>query len=433
MITRAGRNDVAPSDWESFSIPADDLDLDEITGLRKDADGVISLELALSREYLPVFTAKGNLDIAAAPLALPPPPSTDVIFDMSGYLPAASNYVPVEPTRLLDTRQSGQQHVGALVNAQVIEVTLAGNAGLPQPNEIGAVVLNVTVVPQKAGYLTVYPDAMLPDTSNINFAENENTAGLVIIAPGFDGKINLRNVTTPGFSSHVVVDVFGYFPPVADIHMVTPKRVFDSRVAPYGPKFAANETRDVQLAGVGGIPFQGVGAVIANVTAANPAATGWTTVYEDGTLRPGTTNLHYVTNAARTNLVILPLSNQGYASIYTSQSAHYVVDVLGWFGEGVDFEPISPLRLVDTRNDPNGELGPIDPLSIEAVGPDDMVAIFGNLTAVKPTMRGYLQVYLDVVLDPTNLNFYAGKTVSNAVMTPVSPEGQFDVRATFVP
>lgn len=364
----------------------------------------------------------------------PPPPKTaHVIFDVSGYLPANSGYVPLPPTRLLDTRQNGQEHVGPLLTDEVISVSVAGRAGLPDAGGIGAVVLNTTVAqPQGNGFLAVYPDANYPGTSNINFVEYEAAPALVIIDPGADGKIEIQHVTTNG-GSDVLVDVFGYFPPSADVHMVTPTRVFDSRTMEFGAAKVAAGTRNVQLAGVGGIPNAGVSAVIANLTAINPDAPGYATIYAAGTAEPQTSNLNYVAGVARANLVIVQVSAEGFATLYTHESAHYAVDVLGWFGEGVDFEPIAPLRLRDTRVDDAGPLGPDESIAIHVFGqptiPDGVMAIFGNVTAAQPTTPGYLQVYPDAVPATSNVNFVAGKVVSNAVLTEVSNSGIVHVKA----
>ena len=443
VIARAGRNDVAPSAWETFSIPSDNLGHRDVTGLLENADGVISLELTFGSEHLPLFTPDGSLDIATAPLALPAASSTHVVVDVSGYIPANSGYVSVDPKpkRHIDTRLNGPN--AALPDDYSMEITLAGQAGLPAADQIRAVVLNVTVVdPQGTGWVTVYPEATVPDplTSNINFAAGETTAGLVLINPGDDGRINLLHFTSSG-KSHIIVDVFGYFPPDNDnnnnndLHMIQPLRVYDS-ISP----LPANQGNPVKVAGVDvdndgdeDIPL-GVGSIIANVTVKNPPGYEWATVYKTGTSMPKTSNLNYYTNS-RANLVIIPVSGGGFANIYTTQSARYIVDVLGWFDGETKFQPIKPRRIRDTRFDDPGPLKNIE-ISIDTVDntpiPDDALAIFGNLTAVYPTARGYLKVYPDPnnVPDTSNLNFNLGRTVANAILTEVSG-GEFYIKATF--
>ena len=369
------------------------------------------------------------------PDAPPPPPqtTTHVIFDVSGYLPSGSGYVPVGPARVLDTRLAGQEFVGPLATDQNISVTLAGKVGLPAAAQLGAVVLNIAVAnPQGQGFLAAYPDAPFPGNSSINFALGEATPGLVIVDPGADGKVELLHVTNNG-TSHVIVDVFGYFPPGTDIHMVAPARVFDSRDPLFGAAMIPAGTKELQIAGVGGIPLVGVGAVIANLTAVNPAASGYATIYESGASQPVTSNLNYTVGGTRANLVVIPVSAAGFATLFTLEDSHYLVDVLGWFGEGLDFQPISPLRLRDTRSDDAGPVGHEGSILVDVVGaptiPDGVEAIFGNLTAVQATSVGYLQVYPDAVPSTSNVNFVGGKVSSNLVLTQVSNNGDVHIRA----
>ncbi|PRQ05873.1 hypothetical protein ENSA5_00420 [Enhygromyxa salina] len=364
----------------------------------------------------------------------PPPPSTHVVFDASGYIPANSSFVPIPPARLLDTREPGGEYEGQLATGQEIQVTVAGRAGMPAAPGLGAVVLNVAIAaPSERGFLAVYPDAPYPGTSNINFFTGEATPNLVLVDPGADGKIEMHHVITEG-GSDVVVDAFGYFPPSADLTMVTPARVFDSRTAEFGAAMVLAGTRDIKLAGVGGIPETGVGAVIANVAVVNPADDGFATVYTAGQPQPTTSNLNYTAGQARANLVVIPVSANGFATLFTLENAHYVIDVQGYFEEGADFQPISPIRLRDTRVDDLGPLGHDSTITIAVDSaptiPADAAAVFGNLTAVAPTQPGHLQVYTNATPDTSNVNFLGGKTVANAVLTALSNVGEIHVRAT---
>lgn len=378
--------------------------------------------------YAPVRYAKVCPDVP------PPPPATTahVIFDVSGYLPVGSGYVPVGPARVLDTRVPGQEFVGPLATDQTISVTLANKAGLPAAAQMGAVVLNITIAnPEGRGYLAAYPDPPNPGNSSVNFAAGETIPTLVIVEPGADGKVELFHFTDKG-TSHVLVDAFGYFQPTADIHMVTPTRVFDSRQPEFGAAVVPAGTREVKLADGVVIPLAGVSAVIANLAAVTPAGNGYATIFESGAAQPVTSNLNFTVGGVRSNLVIIPVSADGFATLYTSQNSHYLVDVLGWFGDGVGFEPISPLRLRDTRIDDAGPVGNEESIAVDVVGaptiPDGVEAIFGNVTAAQPTSQGFLQVYPDAVPDTSNLNFIGGKTVANAVFTEVSDNGGIHIR-----
>ncbi len=363
----------------------------------------------------------------------PPPTTTHAIFDASGYLPAGSKYEPVPPVRLLDTRDAGQEHVGPLASEETIAVTVTGKGGIPEAASVGALVLNVTAAhPLALGHLAVYPGDVNPGTSNVNFYEGQSTGNLVIVKPNAAGKVNLYHFSPEG-ETEVVVDAFGYFPPSADVHAVTPARVFDSRQPEHGEAPLTAGTHELKLAGLAGIPLGEARAVIANVVAIQPASDGHATVFETGTQKPKTSNLNYQAGKVRANLVIVPVSDDGLVNLFTLQDSHYVVDVQGWVGESDDFRPIPPIRVKDTRLDNGAPLDDEESISVDIVGlptiPQDAIAVFGNLTVTQPTGPGFLAAYPDAVPETSSLNFLPGMTAANAVITTIGESGAINVRA----
>src|SRR3954463_247398 len=74
--------------------------------------------------------------------------STDLVADVQGYYtPAASaqagRFIPLGPTRLLDTREPTSSHLGALAAGEQIDLAVGSIAGLPP--EATAAALKVTV------------------------------------------------------------------------------------------------------------------------------------------------------------------------------------------------------------------------------------------------------------------------------------------------
>lgn len=133
--------------------------------------------------------------------------TVNVIADVQGYYVdgAGGGFVPVAPTRLLDTRSGGGGPLGA--NA-VRPLQVAGATGVP--NNASAGVLNVTVTGSTAGgYLTVYPDgSAVPNASNINFGVGQTIANMVTVGIGGNGQVDFDN----HFGTvNVVADLFGYF------------------------------------------------------------------------------------------------------------------------------------------------------------------------------------------------------------------------------
>ena len=140
--------------------------------------------------------------------------SADLIADVSGWFTDGSNasltggtFYGVDPVRIVDTR-SGLGGVQGPVGAGVTAFTVAGLAHVPASPQ--AVIANVTITnASAAGYRTVYPNgAGQPSTSDLNVLAGANTANVVIVPLGADGKMA---VFSPGGTGDVIVDVLGYF------------------------------------------------------------------------------------------------------------------------------------------------------------------------------------------------------------------------------
>ncbi|MGB1276361.1 MAG: hypothetical protein ACPG77_11490, partial [Nannocystaceae bacterium] len=58
-ISRVGRNDIQPTAWESFDLPPDIEDPRRVTGLRKDSDGTVHLELEFGAQVRELFDTNG--------------------------------------------------------------------------------------------------------------------------------------------------------------------------------------------------------------------------------------------------------------------------------------------------------------------------------------------------------------------------------------
>ena len=87
---------------------------------------------------------------------------------------------------------------------------MTGAGGVVPPSNVSGVVLNVTVVPAAAGYLTVYPsDVSPPNASNVNFTAGQVVPNLAAVKTSATGQVSIRNVSTG--ATNVIADVAGYF------------------------------------------------------------------------------------------------------------------------------------------------------------------------------------------------------------------------------
>ncbi|WP_329496733.1 right-handed parallel beta-helix repeat-containing protein [Kitasatospora herbaricolor] len=159
--------------------------------------------------------------------------TTDLIADITGYFTptAAAGFVPVGPSRLVDTREGTGAPRGQVPGRSSIPVQIAGaTPGLPNGG-ITAVALNVTVTnPRQDGHLIVYPSGQaLPTASNVNFTAGQTVANSVVVPVGADGRIQVFNGAWAG--TDVIVDVVGYYSAYEKgaFIPVDPERLIDTR------------------------------------------------------------------------------------------------------------------------------------------------------------------------------------------------------------
>ncbi|VTR77011.1 S8 family serine peptidase [Cellulomonas hominis] len=135
-----------------------------------------------------------------------------LVADLAGYYSPTGDrgYVPLDPTRIADSR-SGLGLTGGPLQAGVpATLTVAGAGGVPA--DADAAVLNVTAVrPDRLSNLRVYPAnaaGTVPLVSNLNVVAGRDEPNLVIARLGQGGAVSLYSQTA---RIGVVVDVAGYF------------------------------------------------------------------------------------------------------------------------------------------------------------------------------------------------------------------------------
>ncbi|GEL97653.1 peptidoglycan recognition protein family protein [Cellulomonas terrae] len=264
------------------------------------------------------------------------------------------HFVPISPTRLVDTRLTG----ASLGPASRMDVTVAGVAGVPA--DAAAVALNVTSVGSSGvTFLRTWPaGAPMPDTSNLNTDERSTTASGAFVGVGGEGKVSIYNNAG---STHAIVDVTGYFTTDASAPayrpLATGVRVLDSRSD--GGQLTSTATRRVQVAGRQGIPAD-ARAVMMNITSVLPGGVGNIVAYPSGGARPVVSSVNHLPGNNVSNRQVIVLGSDGALDLaLQGSSAHVVLDVVGWFGPGGTdgYNPMVPVRAVDTRVT-GGPLGP---------------------------------------------------------------------------
>ncbi len=266
---------------------------------------------------------------------------TDVVFDVSGWVSSvdtttgtAGEYRGLLPARILDTRDGTGGFAAPLAANQSLDLLVAGQGGVPTGG-VAAVVLNVTVTnPTTPSFLTAFSTGNpLPLASNLNFVSGQTVANHAIVQVGSGGKVSFYNAAG---QTDVIVDVAGWFTDGSDSTAAggqytgrNPVRILDTRSASaVGP----GQSILVTVAGVAGVPTAGATAAVLNVTAANPTASSYLTVYPSGASRPLASDLNFVTGQTVPNLVIAKLGSDGRIAVFNAAgSTHLVIDLLGWY------------------------------------------------------------------------------------------------------
>jgi hypothetical protein len=264
--------------------------------------------------------------------------SAHLVADVFGYFAPASassagRLQPMVPGRLLDTRAAtligysgGEPAIGATVPVAVL-----GREGVPASG-VSAVVLNVTATDTAdAGFVTAWPQGDRPTVSSLNLDPRDPTiANQVVVPIGADGNILLYTLN----AAQLIVDVTGYYTdstaPQGTTGLfipVSPYRAVDTRTT---AELAAGSTMTL-LAAADGTAAAGMSGLAMNVTATQPAAPGFVTVWPQST-RPTASSVNF-TSAGQTipNHVTSATGDDGGVRLFTLASADLVVDVIGWY------------------------------------------------------------------------------------------------------
>ena len=246
------------------------------------------------------------------------PGTMQVIVDVTGYVPGgdastAGALVPVSPARLADSR-TGLQISGAVPSGGTVSVQVTGKGAVPAVG-VGAAVLTVIAAdPAAAGYLTVWPSGISrTDTSVLNFQSGQNISNTVVVPVGEDGRVQFFNGAPAAVQ--LIVDVTAYTlagDPVVTgaLATVLPARIADSRTGlQIAGAIPAGGSVELQVAGNGGIPADGVAAVIGTMTVVFPQTGGYLSTWQSGTARPGTSNLNFAGGQTIANTVIVPVGS----------------------------------------------------------------------------------------------------------------------------
>jgi hypothetical protein len=358
---------------------------------------------------------------------------------------AASTFTPVTPVRLVDTRAAGQHALGA---GGILDLQVAGGSS-PVPASATAVVVNVTGVGATANtYLQVYPTpaagGAYPLVSNLNLARGQTAAAAVTVTVGASGNIRIRNAAG---ATNVIVDLSGYFTAGTSGDRYTPLPS-PLRIVSQLTLSPTAETHNVQVTGLHGVP-NGATAVVANLTGYGPTAGTYLQVYPTGT-SPTVSSVNFVPRQTRANQVTVALSPSGAFTVANHTGSIGVdIDLEGYYAPGaagLEYYPLTPTRVLDTRvgtNTLGGTTTPIGPgatLDTPLTGtitttsgivtvPTTAQVVVVNITAVAPTANTYLTAYPTPASGSarpgtSTVNATVGAVVPNLAQAPLGANGE---------
>jgi hypothetical protein len=373
------------------------------------------------------------------PLVAPAAPASAAV---SGVTAGQSTYVPLAPSRVLDTATQTGGHPAPFTAGETYDLPLPA-----LPAGATAVVLNVTADrPDAKTVVRVYPTPAngtdVPTVSNLNVPQGQTLADLVVskVATRTDGvkQVRLRNDSG---TVRLVADLSGYYVgngSGAGFTSTAPVRLLDTRQT--GTPLTRGESRsfDTKTAADGtasGVPV-GATAVVVNVTAIAPTTYTVVRVYPDGSAFPTVSNLNPAAGATVPNLVVVAVGNGERIRLASSSgTTDFAVDLAGWYvpGSGDVFHPVDPYRALDTRKTTNALQADTErPVTLGGTGavPFSASALALTVTAVQPSTETYLTVHpVDGQPRPvaSNLNTTAGRDVPNAVVVRAGQSGRISI------
>lgn len=381
-----------------------------------------------------------------------------------------------EPLRIMDTRFTQGSTVdgvyqggGALAGGSVLEVPVAGRAGVPTSPMPTAVFVNVQAIrPQGSGFVTVFAcNTPRPASSNVNYVAGVASSNAAVIALDTSGNICIFVLT----ATDLAIDVFAYSSSVTPLN---PERLYESRQmfnqgiqGGQGPVLASSVT-EITVTGLAGVPSDAK-SIFLNLVAVEAVVAGSFTIFPCGTAQPSTPSAFYPRIFPGSTLASSVIGIDGKVCIATTATTEIIADVYAYSmdpsaapplptplpGTGPNpvpdpgppvtpvLIPLRPGRFWDTRPatltfddlyNSTGRLGAGGIFEIPLVGrgsivPDGANGAAVNLTVISPSEAGFATVYPCSAEVPmvSTVNYAPGAVSANSVIVPLSERGSICV------
>ena len=312
---------------------------------------------------------------------------------------------------------------------------------------LGGVTINVT------GSQTTSTTTDSSGAYTLVLAKNgTHTLSAALTGYSFSPPVTFSNLTTNQTANFTGIAIAGL-----EFYPVTPCRLVDTRVSSFQAGFGppslvggATRTFNIPSNTVCGIPSNAA-AYSFNVTVVTKGYLGYLSIWPAGQPIPNVSTLNsYSTNStAVANAAIVPAGAGGAINVYVTDATDLVLDIDGYFAppatNGLEFYPVTPCRLVDTRvsSFPSG-FGPPTfaagatrtftiPNNTVCAIPSTAAAYSLNVTAVPQKTLGFLSIWPagKPLPNVSTLNVYTqGTVVANAAVVPAGTIGAINAYVT---
>ena len=364
-----------------------------------------------------------------------------------------SEFVPVTPCRVADTRNPGGPFGGPTMSPGSVRSFAIPQSACGVPATASAYSLNVTVVPAgPLSYLTLWPAGQArPFVSTLNSFGGTVVANAAIVPAGAGGAVSVF-VT---HATEVVLDINGYFVPgnsagSSSFYAAAPCRVADTRGSTGefgGPSMSGGETRSFPIPLSACETPSPVSAYSLNVTVVpHTDFLAYLTTFPTGSPKPLVSTLNSWTGKVVANAAIVPAGSNESISVFVTDPTDVILDLNGYFGQAggagaLSFYPVTPCRVEDTRNADGPFGGPemaareTRTFAIPAGAcniPSTAAAYSLNVTVVPDGPLSYLTAWPAGSAQPfvSTLNSFDGAVTANAAIVPAGAAGAISVYVT---
>ena len=265
-----------------------------------------------------------------------------------------------------------------------------------------------------------------------SFDGADGSDAVAALLQGSDGNFYGTTQTGGSNSAGTVFSFVGPTPTPVEFVPAAPCRVVDTRNpdGPFGgPPIQGNTSRSFAIPrGACDIPSNAV-AYSLNVTIVPHGSLEYLTIWPTSHNQPVVSTMNSPDGRVKANAAIVPGGSDGAVSVYVTNTTDVILDIDGYFilagSQTYQFYPLTPCRLIDTRNGDGGPLQPGVERDYTIAGqcgiPNTATAYSFNVT-VLPTHGSldYLTVWPEGGSRPTvsTLNDPTGTVVANAAIVP---------------